>query len=69
MFLRLVSQSLPDKRFEWYTGAEWSAQVHFMIAEQAGAQATVRGEPDAVAAPAIGVRHRRDDANRSHRAW
>jgi hypothetical protein len=46
---RLLGQCLANEAGQGLSTPQRAAQVHFVITEQAGAQATVGGETDAVA--------------------
>src|SRR5260221_630644 len=64
VLLRLVRERATHMRLEQVAGAQRSAQIHLVIAEETRAQPSVGGEANTIALPAIRVRHRRDHANR-----
>src|SRR5215207_2994053 len=61
--LRLLRERTADERLERNAGAQRRAQIHLVVAEQAGAQAAVRRESHPIAAAAVGMRHRGDHAD------
>ena len=67
MLLRLVGECLTHEWREWHSGAEWTTQIHLVVAKQTGAKAAIRGETHAIATTAIRVCHRRDDADAPRR--
>src|SRR5260221_4507407 len=66
VLLRLVRERATHMRLEQVAGAQRSAQIHLVIAEETRAQPSVGGEANTIALPAIRVRHRRDHPNRPH---
>src|SRR4051812_7110937 len=59
----LLGEGAVHERRERHAGAKGRAQIDFMVAEQAGAQSSVRRQAHAVTASAVRVRHRRDHAD------
>src|SRR5688572_31973951 len=65
MLLRLVGQRLTEQRLERFTAPQWVAEIHFVIAVQAGAKPSVCSKADPVARAAIRVSHRCNDSHRA----
>src|SRR5215203_126505 len=61
--LRLLGERTKDERLQRHTGTQRRTQIHFVVAEETGTQATVGREAHSVAAAAVGVRHRGDHAD------
>jgi hypothetical protein len=49
MLARFLSERLPERRSQRHTCAERSAQVDFVVPEQAGSEPTIGGEPHTIA--------------------
>src|SRR5687767_2799587 len=63
----LLGQRLRVKRDEIFPAAQRIAQIHLMVAEEAGAQAAISGQSHTIARLTVGVRHWSNDADRSRR--
>src|SRR6476659_5477436 len=69
VLFRFRRERPPEERLERQPITKRCAQIGFFFAEQAGAEAPICREPHPVAAAAVGMGERRDDADGSLRAF